>query len=118
MTISDVRTVLLIGPSTNGPFFRESRKLRSAAFIEIEDDAGLIGVGETYAGYFCPELVPGVVEFYKLVLLGQTVDDVPLLWSRMYTCGTFWGRVCLGAIVLAGIESALWDIKGRLEGRP
>jgi len=118
MRITDVRTVLLTGPSTNDPFLRESRKLRSAAFIEIEADTGLVGLGETYAGYFCPELVPGVVEFYKPILLGQTVDDVPLLWSRMNTCGTFWGRVGLGAIVLAGIEAALWDLEGKLEGRP
>lgn len=118
MMITDVRTVLLTGPSTNDPFFRESRKLRSAAFIEIESDTGLLGLGETYAGYFCPELVPSVVEFYKPILLGQTVDDVPLLWSRMNSCGTFWARVGLGAIVLAGIEAALWDLKGKLERRP
>ena len=118
MKITDVRTVLLTGPSTNDPFLREIRKLRSAAFIEIETDTGLVGIGETYAGYFCPELVPGVAEFYKPILLGQTVDDVPLLWSRMNTCGTFWARVGLGAIVLTGIEAALWDLKGKLEDRP
>ena len=118
MKITDVRTVLLTGPSTNDPFLREIRKLRSAAFIEIETDTGPIGIGETYAGYFCPEIVPAVVEFYKPILVGRTLDDVPLLWSRMNTCGTFWGRVGLGAIVLAGIEAALWDLKGKLEGRP
>lgn len=118
MKITDVRTVLLTGPSTNDPFFRESRTLRSAAFIEIETSGGVVGVGETYAGYFCPEIVPSVVEFYRPILLGQTVDDVPLLWTRMNTCGTFWARVGLGSIILCGIEAALWDLKGRLEGKP
>ena len=118
MKITEVRTVLLAGPSTNDPFFRESRKLRSAALVEIESDRGLIGVGETYAGYFCPEIVPAVVDFFRPILLGQSVDDVPLLWHRMNTCGTFWARVGLGAIVLCGIEAALWDLKGKLEGRP
>jgi L-alanine-DL-glutamate epimerase-like enolase superfamily enzyme len=118
MKIIDVRTVLLTGPCTNDPYILEIRKLRSAAFIEIETDTGLIGLGETYAGYFCPELVPGVVDFYKPILLDQNVDDIPTLWSRMNTCGTFWGRVGLGAIVLTGIEAALWDLKGKLEDRP
>lgn len=118
MKISDVRTVLLTGPSTNDPFFRESRKLRSAAIIEIETDGGIIGLGETYAGYFCPEIVPAVVDFYRPTLLGQGVEDVPLLWSRMNTCGTFWGRVGLGSIVLCGIEAALWDLKGKIEKKP
>jgi L-alanine-DL-glutamate epimerase-like enolase superfamily enzyme len=118
MRITDVRTVLLTGPSTNDPFFRESRKLRSAAFIEVETDGGVVGLGETYAGYFCPEIVPAVVNFYRPILLGQTVDDVPLLWSRMNTCGTFWGRVGLGSIVICGIEAALWDLRGKLENKP
>ena len=118
MKITDVRTVLLTGPSTNDPFFRESRKLRSAALIEIESDRGVVGLGETYAGYFCPEIVPSVVDFFRPILLGQTVDDVALLWSRMNTSATYWARVGLGAIVLCGIEAALWDLKGKLEGRP
>jgi hypothetical protein len=33
MQITDVRTTLLTGPSTNDPFLREARKLRSAAFV-------------------------------------------------------------------------------------
>jgi galactonate dehydratase len=118
MKITDVRTILLTGPSTNDPFFRESRKLRSAAIIEIETDGGMIGVGETYAGYFCPEIVPSVVEFFKPILVGQTPDDIPLLWTRMNTCATFWARVGLGSIVICGIEAALWDLKGKVEGKP
>ena len=71
MKITDVKTVLLTGPSTLDPFLREARKLRSAAFVEIQTDAGLIGLGETYAGYFCPEMVPPIVDFFKPILLGQ-----------------------------------------------
>lgn len=118
MKITDVRTTLLTGPCTNDPFLREARKLRSAAFIEIITDGPHIGIGETYAGYFCPEIVPEVVEFFKPILLGQTVDDIPELWRRMYHCGNFWCRVGLGAIVLNGIEAALWDLKGKLLDQP
>ncbi len=118
MKIIDVRTLLLTGPITNDPFLLKIRKLRSVAMIEIESDTGVIGLGETYAGYFCPEIVPHVVEFYKPILLGQNVDDVPMLWKRMNTSGTFWARVGLGSIVLCGIESALWDLKGKIEGKP
>lgn len=118
MIITDVRTTLLTGPCTNDPFLREARKLRSAAFIEILTDRGLVGLGETYAGYFCPEVVPSIVEFFKPILIGQTVDDIPELWRRMYHCGNFWCRVGLGTIVLNGIEAALWDLKGKLLDQP
>jgi len=114
MKITDVTTVLLTGPCTKDPFLSELRKVRSAAFIRIETDSGLFGIGETYAGYFLPEAVPGIVDFFKPILIGQNVDDIPGLWQRMYHCGNFWCRVGLGASVLAGIESALWDLKGKL----
>jgi L-alanine-DL-glutamate epimerase-like enolase superfamily enzyme len=76
MTITDVRMVLLTGPCTNDPFLREARKLRSAAFIEILTDGPHIGLGETYAGCFCPEAVPAIVDFFKPILVGQNVDDI------------------------------------------
>ncbi len=118
MKITDVRTTLLTGPCTNDPFLREARRLRSAAFVEIITDGPQIGIGETYAGYFCPETVPAVVEFFKPILIGQTVDDIPELWRRMYQCGNFWCRVGLGAIIINGIEAALWDLKGKLLDQP
>jgi L-alanine-DL-glutamate epimerase-like enolase superfamily enzyme len=118
MQITDVRTTLLTGPSTNDPFLREARKLRSAAFVEVLTADGPIGIGETYAGYFCPEAVPAIVDFFKPILVGQPVDDIPELWQRMYQCGNFWCRVGLGAIVLSGIEAALWDLQGKLLDQP
>ena len=118
MKITDVDTVLLTGPCTNDPFLKEARTRRSAAFIELRSDDGLTGLGETYAGYFCPEVVPEIVDFFAPILIGQNVDDIPELWERMYHCGNFWCRVGLGAAVLTGIEAALWDLKGKLEGVP
>jgi L-alanine-DL-glutamate epimerase-like enolase superfamily enzyme len=118
MKITDVKTVLLTGPCTNDPYLLECRKLRSAAFIEIHTDTELLGLGETYAGYFCPEMVPQIVEFFKPILVGQNVDNIDELWQRMYSCGNFWCRVGLGVIVMNGIEAALWDLKGKAEGKP
>jgi len=118
MIITDVKTILLTGPCTNDPYLSEARKLRSAAFIKIETNTEYIGWGETYAGYFFPEGVPVVVDFLKPVLIGQSVDNIKELWQRMYHAGNFWCRVGLGAIVLAGIEAALWDLSGKLHNKP
>ena len=118
MKITQVRTHLLTGPCTLDPFLSQARRVRSAAFIEIDTDSGVQGLGETYAGYFCPEVVPAVVDFFAPILIGRGVDDIPELWRRMYHCGNFWCRVGLGVSVLNGIEAALWDLKGKLEGRP
>lgn len=121
MRITDVRTVLLTGPATNDPFLTDCRRRRSAAFIEIHSDGSHVGLGETYAGYFFPEGVPEIVEFFRPILVGQTIEDVGQiaeLWRRMYHCGNFWCRVGLGLTVLNGIEAALWDLMGKYVDQP
>jgi len=118
MRIVDVRTVLLTGPTTNDRFMKEARKLRSAAFVEVVTDTELVGIGETYAGYFCPEVVPQIVDFFRPIIIGQNVDNIAELWNRMYYSGNFWCRVGLGVVVLNGIEAALWDLKGKQTGLP
>jgi len=55
MRITDVKTVLLTGPISNDPCMRTVRTWRPAAFVEIHSDDGLVGIGETYRGYFFPE---------------------------------------------------------------
>lgn len=117
MRITGVTTTLLTGPSTNDRFLREARRLRSAAFIEVHTDGGLTGIGETYAGYFCPEAVPAIVDFFAPILMDSEAS-IPELWSRMYHCGNYWCRVGLGVAVINGIEAALWDLKGKQEGVP
>lgn len=123
MRIVGVDTILLTGPVTDDPWLSKFRKLRSASFIEIRTDAGHVGVGETYAGYFFPESVPLVVDYLKPILLNATdIDfadiDVAALGRRMRLCCAYWGRVGLGAAVISGIEAALWDLKGKLLGVP
>lgn len=120
MKITDIKTVLLTGPLTNDPSLLIFRKLRSAAFIEIHTDTEIIGIGETYTGYHAPEIVPEIVEFYKPILVGLQDDDIKPseLWKRMYHCSHFWARSGVGVNVLAGIEGALWDLKGKMDKKP
>jgi galactonate dehydratase len=118
MKITDVRTVLLTGPYSRDPYILAARPRRSAAFIEIHTDVGIVGIGETYAGYFFPESVPATVDFFAPILIGQSPDDVEVLWERMYRAGNYWCRVGLGAAILNGIEAALWDLRGKLHGVP
>ncbi|MGE0756689.1 MAG: mandelate racemase/muconate lactonizing enzyme family protein [Pirellulaceae bacterium] len=116
MKITRVRTLLATAPQRDQ--FMLSRQRRSAAFILIETDTDLTGLGETYAGYFIPEAVPSIVQFYEPILVGQSPLDVDVLSRRMFLAGKFWARVGLGSIVLSGIESAMFDLKGKALGVP
>lgn len=117
MKITDVETILLSAPRTCDPYSND-RQMRSAAVVEIHTDVGVSGIGEPYAGYFVPELIPPVVEFYKPVLIGADPDNIPTLVNRMFHAGQFWGRLGLGASVLSGLEMALWDLKGKINEVP
>lgn len=123
MRLRAVRTVLLTGPCTDDPWLSVFKQSRTAALVEVEAENGLVGLGETYAGYFFPESVPLIVDYLKPILLAvddfePTAEAVHILTARMRTCFAFWGRVGLGAAVLAGIEGALWDLAGKLVGWP
>lgn len=123
MRITDVRAVLLTGPATGDPWLSVFKQSRTVALVEIETSSGVTGLGETYAGYFFPESVPLVVDYLRPILLALEdfepgTLDVRGATARMRTCFQYWGRVGLGAGVLAGIEGALWDLAGKLRGVP
>ena len=82
MKITRIRTLLSTAPQKD--VFMKARTRRSAAFIVIETDTELTGLGETYAGYFVPELVPRIVEFYAPILVGQSPLEVDVLCRRMF----------------------------------
>ena len=60
---------------------RKPERVVAPAFIEIQTDTELIGIGETYAGYFLPESVPAIVEFFRPI-------SGPISGGRRYSLGT------------------------------
>jgi L-alanine-DL-glutamate epimerase-like enolase superfamily enzyme len=116
--IISVEPVLLSGPTSNDRWITVAKRMRTAAFVEVRADNGMVGIGETYAGYFAPELVAPIVGYIRPILLAAREVDVPALSARMRRCVGFWARVGIGAAVLAGVEAALWDLVGKAEGVP
>ncbi|MFC6719227.1 mandelate racemase/muconate lactonizing enzyme family protein [Natrialbaceae archaeon GCM10025810] len=79
--------------------------------IQIETDAGVTGIGESYRGGGIPELV----EYTKRFLIGENPLDVQRLFRRiiqeMSGHGGTTGKVITAA---SGIEIALWDVAGKV----
>ena len=84
------------------------------ALIKIETDAGLIGWGEAQAPV-APEIVGTIIKtILAPLLLGEDAMAHERLWSRMYNAMRVRGHV--GSFMLdaiAGIDTALWDLKGK-----
>lgn len=85
-------------------------------FVKIMTDSGLYGVGEATLEYREPTVVQAIMELERY-LVGKDPHNIEAFWHD--TCrDAYWrgGVVLMSA--LAGVEMALWDIKGKDLGVP
>lgn len=85
-------------------------------FIEIETDEGINGWGEPVIEGKA-FTVKACVEEMKTYLLGQNPMKIEDIWNTLYRAGFYrGGPIIMSAI--AGIDQALWDIKGKYYNTP
>src|SRR5262245_2241083 len=87
------------------------------ALVRVLTDAGVEGVGEC-----SPMNVPVMCHFVETALrplvLGQDPRDTERLWDAMYYGTHKLGTAGVQPSCIAGVDIALWDIKGKLAGLP
>src|SRR3954470_16610807 len=84
--------------------------------VLVRTDEGLTGIGEaSLAGR--GRGVLGIIDHFRDLLIGQDPAKIEHWWNEMVR-GTFWstGQVIMSAV--AGIDMALWDLKGKRLGVP
>lgn len=92
--------------------------------VRITTDGGVVGYGEVDSS---PLVAKAVIEAppshtrvrgLRELLIGQNPLDTARLWDLMYESTLYYGRE--GAVIqaMAGIDIALWDIKGQLLEAP
>ena len=85
-------------------------------FVRVESDEGAIGWGEASLEGWA-EAVDGAFEALKDRFIGADPFAIEDIWQVGYRGGFYrGGPVLLSA--LAGLEQALWDLKGRAFGLP
>ncbi len=85
-------------------------------FVEIETDSGITGWGEAVLEGHAKAVLSCVDEMQDY-LIGKDPADIEGIWSVLYRAGFYrGGGVLMSAI--AGIDQALWDIKGKVFGAP
>jgi L-alanine-DL-glutamate epimerase-like enolase superfamily enzyme len=94
-------------------------KIRSLTLVRIETDDGHVGWGEAIASPQSISVATAYVIEHRLVplLLGADARDVVGLWQMMRDA-TYWdGNGGIVTFAISAVDMALWDLKGRLEGR-
>jgi galactonate dehydratase len=85
-------------------------------FLKMETDAGIVGWGEPIVEGRARTVETAVQELSHYVI-GQDPARINDLWQTLYRGGFYrGGPILLSAI--AGIDQALWDIKGKALGVP
>lgn len=120
MKITDVEAFYLRLPEIQ----KRTDSSQDALLIKVSTDAGIVGWGEVDG---CPSVVKAIIDApyshtmvtgLKSLLLGEDPLDTQTLWAKMFRSTIFYGRQ--GAVIqaMAGIDIALWDIKGKFLKQP
>ncbi|MBC7453900.1 MAG: galactonate dehydratase [Massilia sp.] len=84
--------------------------------LKIETDEGVVGWGEPVIEGRARTVETAVQEMEPF-LIGQDPSRINDLWQTMYRAGFYRGGAILMSAI-AGIDQALWDIKGKVLGVP
>lgn len=92
--------------------------------VLIHTDAGITGIGEvtsqSYVCKACFDAPRSAARRHGLtsILLGEDPLDPERLWQKMYYETNRYGRRGAAIHAISGADIALWDIKGKAEGKP
>lgn len=89
----------------------------SALFVKIETDAGISGWGEGDHDHK-PIVAKFINQFCSKHLKGQDPFLSEYIWNNIFYLGEDIGSNGLMTGALAGIDNALWDLKGKITQQP
>jgi galactonate dehydratase len=83
-------------------------------WVEVTDDEGRVGLGETY---YNPGAVEAVIhEMAAPLVLGQRADAIEAIWQTLYACAHFSGAAGAELRAFSALDIALWDLLGQRTG--
>jgi L-alanine-DL-glutamate epimerase-like enolase superfamily enzyme len=121
MKITDIEVIELRVPGWEGRTFDGSY---DNCLVQIHTDEGLSGISEVDS---VPSVIRAIIEApashlhamgLKHALLGQDPADIGALWERMYDLTSYYGRRGVVIHAISALDIALWDLRGKLLGRP
>jgi len=83
---------------------------------EIETSDGTVGIGNAA---LAPRLTKAAIdEYYAPLVIGEDPFDYEYLWQKMYRRTLAWGRKGVGMTAISAVDIAIWDLMGKLIGKP
>ncbi|WP_111642768.1 D-mannonate dehydratase ManD [Marinimicrobium alkaliphilum] len=90
---------------------------RNFVTVKIETDEGVYGIGDATLNGRELAVVAYLEEHLFPCLIGRDPAQIEDIWQYLYR-GAYWRRGPVTMTAIAGIDTALWDIKGKVAGLP
>lgn len=113
--IKSVRAIPIAYPDPN-----DFGTTRRTVLVRVETRDGVVGWGESIAMWpeACRATALIIAEGLAPLIEGAPADDPEVLWQKMRTHIWWYGEGGIASMALAGVDIALWDIAGKLAGKP
>ena len=83
---------------------------------EVETEDGTIGIGNAA---LAPTVVKKAIDdWYAPLVIGEDPFDYAYIWEKMYRRTHAWGRKGIGMTAISAVDIAIWDLMGKLVGKP
>ncbi|WP_058365588.1 galactonate dehydratase, partial [Haloparvum sedimenti] len=86
-------------------------------FLKLETDEGVVGWGEPIVEGRTPTIRAAVEDLVENHVIGEDPNEVERLWYRLHRASHYRGGPILMSAI-AGIDQALWDIRGKAADKP
>jgi len=105
--ISGIETIALEDPKKYG-----------LTLVRVRTDAGLDGLGQAESPSLVIDSIIKTAEGLESLLKGEDPLQVERLWQKMYSATGLWGRRGVTIAAIGAVETALWDIAGKILNKP
>jgi mannonate dehydratase len=90
---------------------------RNFVTLKIETDQGVYGLGDATLNGRELAVVAYLQEHVVPCLIGRDAHRIEDIWQYLYR-GAYWRRGPVTMAAIAAVDTALWDIKGKVAGLP
>lgn len=92
---------------------------RDTVVVKVVTEDGIVGWGESHHGRAPGAVAHLVNTTLRELILGMDAREIVKVWSRIYRMQiSSHGLGTATAIAMSGIDTALWDIKGKMANMP
>ena len=94
--------------------------IRRTVLVRVETTDGVVGWGEAIAMWpeACKAVATVISGGFLPLLAGHLAEDIEGAWVKMRRHVFWYGEGGIASFAISGVDMALWDIRGKVAGKP